>query len=241
MKGENAVADIKTLVRVALGKEKADLVVRGGKLVNVYTGELLENYSVATRGDKIAFVGRDADHTIGASTHVIDASGKILAPGFIDGHFHAYISLDEQVKRSLLQGTTAIFIELTDLASVTGYEGTVALLDAIKGQPVKFFGLAPSAYSPPAFLRPGETHMSAEEMDRILARDDVVGLGETLWTGVIDEDDWVMSNIGRAMSRNKRLEGHCSGAKGDKLVAFIASGMSSCHESIRVQEALDKL
>jgi adenine deaminase len=241
VKGENAVADIKTLVRVALGKEKADLVIRGGNLVNVYTGELLEDYSVATRGDKIAFVGRDAGHTIGDSTHVIDASGKILAPGFIDGHFHAYISLDEQAKRSLLQGTTTIFIELTDLASVTGYAGVVALLDAIKGQPVKFFGLAPSAYSPPAFLGPGETHMSAAEMDRILARDDVVGLGETLWTGVIDEDDWVMSNIGRAISRNKRLEGHCSGAKGDKLVAFIASGMSSCHESIRVQEALDKL
>jgi adenine deaminase len=81
VKGENAVADIKTLVRVALGKEKADLVIRGGNLVNVYTGELLEDYSVATKGDKIAFVGRDAGHTIGDSTHVIDASGKILAPG----------------------------------------------------------------------------------------------------------------------------------------------------------------
>ena len=241
MKGDNAVEHIKTLVRVALGKEKADLVIKGGTLVNVYTGELLENYSVSIKGDKIAFVGEDAGHTIGDSTHVIDASGKILTPGFIDGHFHAYISLDEQTKHSLLQGTTTIFIELTDLASVTGYEGVIALLDAIKEQPVKFFGLAPSPYSPPAFLKPEETHISGQEIDKILAREDVVGLGETLWTCVIDEDDGVISNIRKAISRNKKLEGHCSGAKGDKLVAFIASGMSSCHESIRVQEALDKL
>lgn len=233
--------DTKTLVRVALGKEKADLVIKGGTLVNVYTGELLEGYSVSVKGDKIAFVGEDASHTIGDGTHVIDASGKVLAPGFIDAHFHAYVSLHEQMKHSLLQGTTTIFIELTDLASVTGYEGVIALLDAIKGQPVKFFGLAPSPYSSPVPVKAEEGPISGPEIDKILAREDVAGLGETLWTSVIDEDDSVVSNIRRATSRNKKLEGHCSGAKGNKLVAFVASGMSSCHESIRVQEALDKL
>jgi adenine deaminase len=235
------VNDTKTLIRVALGREKADLVIKGGALVNVYTGELLQNYSVSVKGDKIAFVGEDADHTIGDSTRVIDASGKVLTPGFIDAHFHAYVSLDEQMRHSLLQGTTTIFIELTDLASVTGYEGVVALLDAIKGQPVKFFGLAPSPYSSPIPIKPEENHISGPEIDKILAREDVAGLGETLWTSVIDEDDSVISNIRRATTRNRKLEGHGSGAKGNKLVAFVASGMSSCHESIRVQEALDKL
>jgi adenine deaminase len=235
------VEGIKGLIRVALGKEKADLVIKGGTLVNVYTGELLEDYSVSVKGDKIAFVGEDAGHTIGDNTQVIDASGKVLTPGFIDAHFHAYISLDEQMKRSLLQGTTTIFIELTDLASVTGCEGVTALLDAIKGQPVKFFGLAPSPYSSPVPIKPEENHISGPEIDRILAREDVAGLGETLWTSVIDEDDSIISNIRRATSRHKKLEGHGSGAKGNKLVAFVASGMSSCHESIRVQEALDKL
>ena len=233
--------DTNTLVRVALGKEKADLVIKAGTLVNVYTGELLDDYSVSVKGNRIAFVGEDADHTIGDSTRVIDASGKILAPGFIDAHFHAYISLDEQMKHSLPQGTTTIFMELTDLASVTGHEGIVALLDAIKEQPVKFFGLAPSPYSSPVPVKPEEDHISGPEIDKILAREDVAGLGETLWTGIIDEDDSVISNIRRATSRKKKLEGHGSGAKGNKLVAFVASGMSSCHESIRVQEALDKL
>ena len=235
------MVDIKTLVRVALGREKADLVIRGGNLANVYTGELLEDYSVAIKGDRIAYVGQDADHTIGDSTHVIDAAGKVLAPGFIDGHFHAYVALDEQVKHSLLQGTTTIFMELTEAASVAGYEGVVALLDAAKKQPVRFFGLAPSPYSAPSYMKPDRSHISEQEIARLLAREDVVALGETLWTYVIDEDDGVMSNIREAISRNKPLEGHCSGAKGNKLVAFIASGMSSCHESIRVEEALDKL
>lgn len=129
--------DIKRLIRVALGKEKADLVIKGGNLVNVYTGELLENYSIAVKGDKIAFVGEDADHTIGDSTRVLDVSGKILAPGFIDGHFHAYISFDEFLKHSIPQGTTTIFVELLDLALMAGYDGAVALLDSVKGQPSK--------------------------------------------------------------------------------------------------------
>jgi adenine deaminase len=240
-KGDNDMEDIKTLVRVALGKEKADLVIRGGNLVNVYTGEVLENYCVSIKGDRIAFVGEDAGHTIGDSTRIIDASGKILSPGFIDGHFHTHVSLDEQMKHSLLQGTTTIFMELIESFSVTGYKGVIALLDATRRQPVKFFGLAPSPYPPPAFLKPEGTHIWAQGVDRILARDDVVALGETLWTYVIDEDDEVMDNIRKALSMNKKLEGHSSGAKGDKLVAFVASGMSSCHESIRVQEALDKL
>lgn len=233
--------DIKTLVRVALGKEKADLVIKGGNLVNVYTGELLENYSVSIKGDRIAFVGKDASHTIGDSTHIIDASRRVLTPGFIDGHFHGYVSLDEQMKHSLLQGTTTIFIELTDIASVAGYEVVATLLDITKGQPVKFFGLAPSPPSPPAFLETRDFHISGEEIDKILEREDIAGLGETLWTSIIDEDDEVISNIRRAISRNKKLEGHCSGAKDNKLVASIASGLSSCHESIRVQEALNKL
>ena len=240
-KGDNAVEDIKTLVRVALGKEKADLVIKGGGVVNVYTGEVLDNYSVSVKGDRIAFVGRDASHAIGDRTRVIDASGKILVPGLIDGHFHVYVSLDEQMKHSLLQGTTTIFMELTELFSVAGYDGVAALLDATKGQPVKLFGLAPSPYPPPAFLKPERVRFSGEEIDKILAREDVVGLGETLWTYVIDEDDEVIDIIRKAISRNKKLEGHSSGAKGDKLVAFIASGMSSCHESVRIEEALDKL
>jgi len=233
--------DVKTLIRVALGKEKADLVIKGGTLVNVYTGELLEDYSVSIKKDKIAFVGKDAGHTIGDNTRVIDASEKILVPGFIDGHFHAYMSFDEFLKHSMLEGTTTIFVDLLDLGSIAGYGGAVALLDSVKGQPSKVFGMAPSPYPPPSFMAEESVPISGEEIDRLLQREDIAALGESLWTCIIDEDEEVIANIARAMNRKKKLEGHASGAKGNKLVAFVASGMSSCHESIRVQEVLDRL
>lgn len=233
--------DIKVLIQAALGKEKADLVIKGGNLVNVYSGELLEGYSISIKGDKIAFVGEDADHTIGEATRVIDASGKILVPGFIDGHFHAYVSFDELLKYSLPAGTTTIFVDLFDLTTVAGYEGAVALLDSVKGQPSKVFGMASFTYTPPSFLRQEGIPISGDEVDRLLQREDVVALGESLWTCVIDEHEEVIGSIVRATNRKKKLEGHASGAKGNKLVAFVASGMSSCHESIRVQEVLDRL
>ena len=233
--------DIKGLIRVALGKEKADLVIKGGNLINVYTGELLENYSIAIKGDRIAFVGEDANHTIGNSTQILDVSGKILAPGFIDGHFHAYISFDEFLKHSIPQGTTTIFVELLDVSLIAGYEGAVALLDSVKGQPSKVFGTAPSPYPPPTFLKQAIIPISTEEIDRLLQRDDVLALGESLWTCVIDEDDEVIENIVNAINKGKKLEGHSSAAKGNKLIAYAASGVSSCHESIRAQEAIDRL
>lgn len=234
--------NVKALMRTALGKEKADLVIKGGSLVNVYTGELLDNYSVSIKGDKIAFVGENADHTIGDSTRVIDASGKILAPGFIDGHVHVHVAFDEHLRYSLSAGTTAIFIELGDLTTIAGYEGALMLLDSVNGQPCKVFGLAPAPYyARPSFLNQDDIPISGEEIDRLLQREDVVALGESLWTSVLDEDEGIISNIIKATSKRKKVEGHSSAAKGNKLVAYAATGISSCHESITAEEALDRL
>ncbi|MBI2855126.1 MAG: adenine deaminase [Chloroflexi bacterium] len=233
--------DIRPLVRVALGKEKADVVIKGGDLVNVYTGEILKNHSVSIKGGKIAFVGKDADHTIGPNTRTIDSSGKVIVPGFIDGHFHASISLDELLKYSLPSGTTTIFVELVDLATIVGYSGAVTLLDNARGQPGKFFGLAPSYYTVPPFLQAGEPVISGEDVGRLLQREDVAGLGETLWTSVVNEEDETIQNMVMATKMKKTLEGHASGVKGNNLVAYVASGISSCHESIRAEEALERL
>lgn len=79
---------IKELISVAMGNEQADLVITNGDVLNVYTGELLKNWSVSIKGDRIAFVGTEADHTVGPKTQVIDADGKVLIPGLIDGHTH---------------------------------------------------------------------------------------------------------------------------------------------------------
>ena len=237
----NIQEQINALVQVALGKEPADLVITSGNLVNVYSAEVLEGHSISIKGDKIAFVGPDASHTIGKETKVIDAQGKFLLPGFIDAHFHfTDVAPDEFIGYSAPTGTTTIFAEL-DLGTVVGYEGTTALLDNMKGQPIKFFGLAPSIPQPPQFLPRERVPISCEEVESLLQREDVVGLGETLWIGVLEGDKDLITNIRATLNRKKKLEGHASGAKGYKLAAYVASGISSCHESINAQEAMDKL
>jgi adenine deaminase len=129
MNGEDSLFasadEIKTLIDVALGKEKADLAIVNGDLVNVYTGELLSGYSVALKGEKIAYVGKDAAHTIGADTKVIDAKGKVLVPGFIDAHTHlmAHVTIDQWLKYIMKSGTTTIISETIEFAFLLGEEG----------------------------------------------------------------------------------------------------------------------
>ncbi len=230
----------KSLIRVALGKEKASMVVKNGNLINVYSGELMEGISIAIKGDKVAFVGQDAGHTIGEETEIIDASGKVVAPGFIDGHFHLYMPLDEFIEHTLPTGTTTVFMEL-DLAHFLGYEAAIDVLENMKGQPIKLFGLATFYISPPSFLEQEGFALSLEDYARLLEREDVAALGESIWTGVLEEDNRALTNIVTALANGKQAEGHSAGAKGNKLVAYAASGVSSCHEPINLSEAMERL
>ena len=109
--------DMEMLKRVSLGEEKADLVISGGDLVNVYSGELLKDYSVAIKESWIAYMGPDASHGIGPDTEVIDASGKFLIPGFVDGHAHMilYARPDEVLRYAMKGGTTTIITEIMEL------------------------------------------------------------------------------------------------------------------------------
>ena len=195
----------KALMRVALGKERADLVIKNGSLVNVYTGEVLPGYSIAIKGDKIAFVGKEIEHTIGADSEVIDASGKIVAPGFIEGHFHLLLTVDQFLRHAIPRGTTTIFTEIDALAPI-GYEGVIALLENMKQQPIKLFGLVPAGIAPSApFLKPATPPLANENIAKLLDRDDVVGLGESLWPDVIREDRWAIDNIALALARKRCL------------------------------------
>ena len=227
------------LINVTLGREKADLAVINGTVLNVYTGELLENHSVAVKGEWIAYVGDDPGDTIGPQTNIIDAKGKTIIPGLIDGHTHLVwlFTASEFLRYAMVGGTTTIITETMEAFPVTGYEGVVDFLASLSDQPIKIFANAPAMVS----ISKKARGISKETLRKLLVRDDILGLGESYWQVVIQEPDEFLPIFEETLRFGKRLEGHSAGAKGKKLMAYIAPGISSCHEPINAEEVLERL
>ena len=138
------------VINVTLGKEKADLAFLNATILNVYTGEWLEHYSLATKREWIAYVGDDPFDIIGPDTYVIDAEGKTIIPGFIDGHTHLadqFYNVSEFIRYAMVGGTTTLIAESMEVFPVSGYEGVVDFLESLKNQPIKIFATAPAMVS----------------------------------------------------------------------------------------------
>jgi adenine deaminase len=233
---------IKGLMKVALGEALADLAIVNGDVVNVYTGEVLKGNTVLIKGDTIAYVGDNAAKSIGPSTQVIDARGKVLIPGLIDSHTHiddTYL-VSELVKYALKGGTTTIITEVGGIGSLLGYQGVLEFLKAIRNQPVKIFITIPPVVSTSSSINEFAT-ITPVEARRLLRRDDVVGLGEPSWAQVNDNNPRLLELIASTINAGKRVDGHSAGAKGNKLQAYITTGVSSCHEPITAEEILERL
>ena len=226
------------LMRTAIGLEPADMVILNGSVVNVYSGEIVENCPVSIKGKWIAAVGPDAASAAGASTLVLDAAGKTLIPGLIEGHTHMWFqSMEEFLPYAIKGGTTTIIVETMEFFPPAGFEGVVEFLDSLKDQPIKILGTAPATISTGKPLDGG----SREGLESLLDRDDIIGLGESFWQTVLQSPDAMVPLLQSALDRGKRLEGHSAGAKGKKLAAYAAAGISSCHEPINAEEALERL
>lgn len=234
------VKKAKELMQVALGHEKADLAIVNGALLNVYTGELLKDWAVLSKGAWIAYVGDDPGDSIGPDTEVLDAAGKILVPGFIDGHTHLADGLYNPVeflRYAMAGGTTTIITETIEPFPIAGVEGVVDFLDAFKDQPIKVFATAPAMAS----TSRASHGVPTETLKRLLSRDDVIGLGESYWQSVLQKPDTFLPNFRETLLSGKKLEGHSAGAKGRSLTAYVAAGISSCHEPITSDEVLERL
>jgi len=228
------------VINVTLGKEKADLALLDATILNVYTGEWLEGCSLSVKGEWIAYVGPDPKDTIGPNTQVIDAKGKTVIPGFIDGHAHLadqLYTVDEFLRYAMVGGTTTIITETMEVFPVMGYEGVIDFLESLRDQPIKLFGTAPAMVSTSKRAQ----GIAKGTLKKILSRDDVVGLGESYWQEVIGKPEEYFPLFQETLKLGKRLEGHSAGAKGRKLMAYSASGISSCHEPITADEVLERL
>ncbi|MBW2249384.1 MAG: adenine deaminase [Deltaproteobacteria bacterium] len=227
------------LINVALGKEKADLAIVNARLVNVFTKEILDNSSVSIKGKWIAAVGSDLKYSIGAKTEVVDAGGKTIIPGLIDGHTHlAWLyTAYEFLKYAMKGGTTTIITETMEPFPVSGYDGVVDFLESLKDQPIKIFSTAPFMAS----ISDAARGISTEILKKLLSRDDIIGLGESYWQSVLQQPDLSLPILRETLLSGKSLEGHSAGAGINKLNAYIATGISSCHEPIKTDEVLERL
>jgi adenine deaminase len=236
-------AELQQLIRVAMGERKADLIVTGGKLVNVYSGEILERIEIAVSGGRICYVGPSAKHTCGESTEVIDASGSYVSPGFIDGHTHIghYARPFENMQSFLPHGTTAVVASCDELSTVFGFRGLKLFLDEVEKHPLRVYTLiSMTAPQDPALC--STATFSHEEIAEALADPRVLGLGEIVsWLRILQCDDEILERIMLAEQNRQLIHGHTAGARDQKLCAVAATGISSCHEPIRFEEALDRL
>ena len=216
----------KQIMAVALGQVAPDLVVNDCTLLNVYSGELLANTAIAICDRWVAWVGPSGSHAVGPDTPVIDASGKTVIPGLIDGHTHLawLFRIDAFLEKVIPGGTTTIVTETLEPYPVGGVAGVVDFLDSLKNQPIKIVATAPPMVSNSRVAR----GIQPADLDALLDRDDILGLGETYWQAALQEPDTYLPLMQQSLAAGKCLEGHSAGASYDKLCAYASLGISSC-------------
>src|SRR5919106_4113846 len=135
--------ELQRQIRGAIGELKAELIITGRKLVNVYSGEILDGMEIAVLDGRICYVGPSAAHTRGDATHVLDAAACYVAPGFIDAHTHIghYCRPYEYLQAYVPHGTTALMASADELATVFGYQGVKFFLDEVEAHPLRVYSL----------------------------------------------------------------------------------------------------
>lgn len=227
------------LLRVAMGKEPADLVITNGQLVNVYSGEIYPG-GVAVAGDKIAAVG-DIDYTIGDRTQIIDAGGKFITPGFIDGHIHpesANLSMACFAEIVLCHGTTSVFTDLHEIGVVGGIEGMNAALEEGKQTLLKFYWVVPSHIPFSPDLETSGGRINADIIRQAMSREEAVGLSEVVPMYIAREYPDLIHSLDITREHRKVISGHGPDTSGALWNMFAAAGVTNDHEALSVEEIL---
>ena len=233
------------LSKVATGAEKADLVVRNARLINVCTHEIMQNISVAIADGRIALVG-DAAHCIGESTTVVDAENKYLAPAFMDGHIHiesSMLSVGEYAKAVVAHGTSGVFIDPHEICNVLGLDGVNFMMEDAKRTPLKTMMTTPSCVPAVGGFEDTGAKIDPEDVALTMDYDCCVGLGEMMnFPGILGGNPHTHGIVAETLKAGKIPTGHYSIPEtGSGLNAYIASGIRCCHESTRAEDALAKM
>ncbi|MGZ8605530.1 MAG: adenine deaminase [Actinomycetota bacterium] len=230
------VRDLVRRLAVARGDEPADLVLRGGRVLSVFTGELLEA-DVAIAGEHVAGVGPGYE-----GDEVADVSGLILLPGLIDGHMHlesTKLMVDEFARAALPWGTTTVVLDPHEIANVFGLAGVRALLERAADVPLDYYVMVSSCVPASPFESSGAT-VTAEDIAAFLAEEpNAIGVAEMMdFPGVVAGSEDALAKVEAAGGRH--IDGHAPGLTGRALNAYLAAGVRSDHECTTYEEALEK-
>lgn len=222
---------------VARGLKKADLVLKNGNVINVFT-ETVEHADVAVCNGLIAGIGEYEGEK------ELDCTGKYIAPGLIDGHIHLESSMLKPVefaKVVLPHGTTAVITDPHEIANVCGLDGIRYMMEASRGLPLDvYFGL-PSCVPATSFDENGYK-LKAEDMESFYGNERVLGLAEVMdYIGTIQGDSEILKKINGSKSHHKIVDGHAPGLHGKDVCAYLMAGVNSDHECASLEEAMEKL
>jgi adenine deaminase len=236
----------RTLSDVCMGRTPADLLITGGRLVNVHTREVLDGADVAVKDGRIAMFG-DASHTRGPDTEVLDAGGAYLVPGLIDTHLHvesAMVTVARFAEAVLPHGTTTVLIDNHEIANVLGLDGIRWMLEEGRGLPLKVLLAVPSCVPALPGFEDAGARLGPADVREALTWDGVAALGEMMnMPGVYDADADTHEMIGAVLDAGLPVTGHWSlhGWRDHRLHAYVCAGVDSDHESVHREDALAKL
>jgi len=233
---KNRVEELRLRILAARGEVTPDLLLKGGRVVDVFTGDIFDA-DVAVLGGHIVGVGSGY-----SGPRVLDCRGKFISPGFIDAHIHiesTMLSPRELAKALVPHGTTAVVSDPHEIANVLGVEGIEYILDGGAGLPLDVFVMLPSCV-PATRLETAGAELSVEDLLKLAGRDRVLGLAEMMnYPGVLAGREEVLEKIAAFCELPK--DGHAPLLSGKDLNAYIGAGIHSDHECTRESEAREKL
>lgn len=236
-KTDRQLAAKQRIIAVAAGREKADLVLKNAKYLNVFSNEFLCG-DIAVANGLIAGVGKYDGKT------EIDVSGKLVLPGFIDAHIHLESSMvtpAEFAKAVVAHGTTTVITDPHEIANVLGIDGVEYMIQASQNLPIDVHFMMPSCV-PATEIDESGAELDCKDIDLYLDNKKVLGLAEMMnYVGVINGDKNVLSKIVTSQAHHKKIDGHAPELSGNDLNAYIAAGVYSDHECSTFENALEKL
>ncbi len=226
---------MKRLIQVARGDAPADLLLKGARVLDVFTGEFVRRDVAVAAGWVVGFGAQRA-------REVVDLAGRYLVPGFIDSHVHiesSQLSPAEFARAVLPRGTTCVIADPHEIANVLGLTGIRYMLSATQGLPLRTFFMAPSCV-PASPLETSGAELSAADIREVLSWERVLGLGELMnFPGAISGDPKVLAKVEAA--RGRPIDGHAPGLSGPALWAYVLAGPRTDHECTDLGEAAGKL